>query len=101
MRFVSHMSGMRVLDIRTITGPNVYSHNPVLVMRLDLEELTEKETCEFPGFNDRLLALLPGLEEHHCALGRRGGFVERLKEGTYFSHTVEHVAIELTDFVGI
>jgi cyanophycin synthetase len=92
---------MQVLDIRTITGPNVYSHNPVLVMRLDLQELVEKDTCEFPGFNERLLAALPGLQEHHCARGRRGGFVERLKEGTYFSHTVEHVALELTDAAGI
>ena len=92
---------MQVLDIRTITGPNVYSHNPVLVMRLDLQELADRETCEFAGFNNRLLATLPGLMEHHCALGRRGGFVERLNDGTYFSHTVEHVALELTDAAGI
>ena len=92
---------MKILDIRKITGPNVYSHNPVLVMRLDLGELTEKDSHEVPGFNDRLLAALPGLEEHHCALGRRGGFVERLRTGTYFGHTVEHVALELTDAAGV
>ena len=92
---------MRILGIRTITGPNVYSHNPALVMRLDLQELAERETCEFGDFNDRLIALLPGLEEHHCALGRRGGFLERLRHGTYFSHTVEHIALELTDAAGM
>jgi cyanophycin synthetase len=64
-------------------------------MRLDLEELDEKETREFKGFNDRLLACLPGLDEHQCSLGRPGGFVQRLAEGTYFGHVVEHVAIEL------
>jgi cyanophycin synthetase len=36
-----------------------------------MEELAERETCEFGDFNDRLIALLPGLEEHHCGLGRR------------------------------
>lgn len=64
-------------------------------MRLDLSELDGKETREFKGFNDRLLANLPGLNEHQCSLGRPGGFVQRLEEGTYFGHAVEHVAIEL------
>jgi cyanophycin synthetase len=64
-------------------------------MRLDLEDLDEKETREFKGFNDRLLACLPGLNEHQCSFGRPGGFVQRLAEGTYFGHVVEHVAIEL------
>jgi cyanophycin synthetase len=91
---------MRIESIRTITGPNVYSHQPVIVMRLGLGELTEKESYEIPGFIDRLLECLPGLKEHHCAKGRPGGFVERLYEGTYFGHTVEHVALELTTLVG-
>jgi hypothetical protein len=30
---------MKILDTRTIPGPNVYSHQPVLVMKLDLEDL--------------------------------------------------------------
>ena len=64
-------------------------------MRLDLGELDGKETREFKGFNDRLLACLPGLNDHQCSLGRPGGLVERLEEGTYFGHVVEHVAIEL------
>ncbi|HVF91921.1 MAG TPA: cyanophycin synthetase [Blastocatellia bacterium] len=87
---------MKVIDFRTLPGPNVYSHEPMLVMRLDLEELTEKESYEIPGFIDRLLDLLPGLRNHHCSKGRPGGFVERLREGTYFGHTVEHAALELT-----
>jgi cyanophycin synthetase len=53
------------------------------------------------GFTDRLLALLPGLSEHHCGLGYPGGFVERLHGGTYFGHIVEHVAIELQNVVGV
>ena len=70
-------------------------------MTLDLEDLAGRESYEIPGFNERLLRLLPGLQEHHCGLGRRGGFVERLKGGTWFGHIVEHVALELTDAVGI
>jgi cyanophycin synthetase len=91
---------MRINSIRAISGPNIYSHNPVLVMNLDLEELAEKESYEVPGFADRLIDLLPGVRTHHCAKGRPGGFIERLVEGTYFGHIVEHVALELTDLAG-
>src|SRR5215208_6974180 len=86
---------MNIQSIRTLSGPNVYSHRPVLLMRLDLGDLYERESHEPPGFVGRLLALLPGLREHHCSKGYAGGFVERLHEGTYFGHTVEHVALEL------
>src|SRR3954465_9012297 len=92
---------MKILTIRTIPGPNVYSHQPVLVMKLNLEDLAGRESYDIPGFIDRLLARLPGVYEHYCGLGRPGGFVERLHGGTYFGHIVEHVALELTDPAGI
>src|SRR4051812_28034749 len=92
---------MKIEGIRTLAGPNVYTHRPALLLRLDLEDLAGRETREFEGFNERLLAALPGLSEHHCARGRPGGFVERLREGTYFGHTVEHVAIELSQLAGV
>jgi hypothetical protein len=91
---------MNIQGIRTLSGPNVYSHRPALLMRLDLGDLYEKESYEVPGFVERLLALLPGLREHHCSKGYAGGFVERLEEGTYFGHTVEHVALELAGLAG-
>ena len=92
---------MKIENIRAVSGPNVFSYRPVLVMRLDLEELFERESREFDGFNQRLLNLIPSLKTHHCALGRSGGFVTRLEEGTYFGHIVEHVALELTDLAGV
>src|SRR5688572_21127074 len=92
---------MNIREIRTLAGPNVYSHQPMLAMTLDLGHLDGRESCDLPGFVDRLLNLLPGLGEHHCGLGRPGGFVERLRGGTYFGHVVEHVALELTDAAGI
>jgi cyanophycin synthetase len=91
---------MRIERIRTLTGPNVYTYRPALLMRLDLEDLAERESRELAGFDERLLELLPGLHEHTCSKGRRGGFVERLREGTYFGHVVEHVALELTNPAG-
>ncbi|HKS29602.1 MAG TPA: cyanophycin synthetase [Pyrinomonadaceae bacterium] len=92
---------MRVDKIRTLPGPNIYTHKPVLVMTLLLEELTEKESFEIEGFIERLLKMLPGLYEHRCSRERAGGFVERLNEGTYFAHIVEHVALELSGLADV
>src|ERR1051325_3655823 len=92
---------MKIDSIRTLNGPNVYSHHPVLLMHLDLGELAERESREFKGFNERLLTILPGINNHHCSLGQPGGFVTRLEEGTYFGHIVEHVALALTELAGI
>ncbi|UOF91806.1 cyanophycin synthetase [Fodinisporobacter ferrooxydans] len=91
---------MRIAEIRSIPGPNIYIYKPVIVMRLHLEELTEKESIEFPGFIERLLEALPGVHNHHCAKGKPGGFIERLYGGTYFGHIVEHVCLELTEYAG-
>src|ERR1051325_1839036 len=92
---------MRVDKIRTLAGPNIYNHKPVLVMRLHLGRLAETESNQVPGFIERLMALLPGLLEHGCSKGRAGGFVERLVGGTYFGHIVEHVALELSELAGV
>jgi cyanophycin synthetase len=92
---------MRVGEIRALAGPNVYSHRPVLSMRLYLDDLAGRESREFSGFNELLLELLPGLAKHHCCMEREGGFAERLREGTYFGHIVEHIALELTELAGV
>ncbi|WP_437658506.1 cyanophycin synthetase [Sorangium sp. So ce1182] len=92
---------MRILTIRTLQGPNVFANWPVLRMTVDLEDLAETSSAEVPHFVDRLLALLPGLGEHHCSRGKPGGFVERLREGTYWGHIIEHVALQLSEPAGI
>lgn len=86
--------------MRTIAGPNVYHYQPVLILRIDLEEFTERESYEYAGLPERLLSECPGLYDHYCAMGRPGGFVERLYGGTYFGHIIEHVSLELLTQVG-
>ena len=86
---------MKVVRIRTLDGPNVFTHDPVVILTLDVAEFDGRETCEFPGLTETLLQVLPGLADHTCSRGYPGGFVERLLEGTYLGHVVEHVAIEL------
>lgn len=92
---------MRIETIRTLAGPNIYSHQPILIMKLELECLTDIESRDISGFNERLISLLPGLREHRCSRDRRGGFVEELWEGTSFAHITEHIALELSEAAGI
>jgi cyanophycin synthetase len=91
---------MKIESLRRLRGPNVYLSRPAVVARLRLDELAGRETSDVTGFTERLLRALPGLTEHHCAAGAPGGFVSRLREGTYFGHVTEHVCLELSQLIG-
>jgi len=91
---------MRLENLRHLSGPNVFTAKPVSLARVELDELTGKETTEYPGFASRLVAALPGLAGHHCAAGRPGGFLAAMARGTYFGHVTEHVALELSGLAG-
>jgi cyanophycin synthetase len=70
-------------------------------MLLDLEELTEKTSNQITGFYEGLVQVLPSLVEHHCSRGYRGGFLERVQEGTLMGHIIEHIALELQELAGM
>ncbi|WP_430780174.1 cyanophycin synthetase [Actinoplanes sp. G11-F43] len=91
---------MKIESLRRLRGPNVYLSRPAVVARLRLGDLTGVETADVTGFTERLLRALPGLAEHHCAAGTPGGFVSRLRGGTYFGHVAEHACIELSQLIG-
>ena len=91
---------MKVIERRVLRGPNVHARRPCLMAVIDLEDLDEVSSADRSGFTERLLSLLPSLVEHRCSRGHRGGFVERLEEGTYMAHIVEHVTLELQSLAG-
>jgi cyanophycin synthetase len=91
---------VRFMELRHVNGPNVFTRSPVSVARLELDELTGRETTDYPSLAGRLTGLLPGLAGHHCAAGRPGGFLAALERGTYFGHVTEHVALELSALAG-
>lgn len=91
---------MKVIFYRYFPGPNVHALRPVSEALVDLEERSEDRTDRIPDLPDRLVACLPGLSQHHCSRSHPGGFVERLHEGTYLGHVVEHVALELLTVAG-
>jgi len=91
---------MEIRKILTLRGPNLWSRYPVIEAWVDLKELKDSPSDSLPGFNDRLMAWLPTMIEHRCSIGERGGFFQRLRDGTYPAHILEHVAIELQTLAG-
>jgi cyanophycin synthetase len=88
---------MKILKIQALRGPNIWSINrkKLIQMRLDLEELEELPTNKIKGFRERIEALMPSLIEHRCSEGCRGGFFQRIDEGTWMGHVIEHIALEI------
>lgn len=85
---------MDILTANFFPGPNRHVLRPCLEVLVDLKQYAGSPSSSRPHFVENLLSLLPGLHEHHCSRGRRGGFEERLREGTFLGHVVEHVALE-------
>lgn len=92
---------IRFLRVSYLGGPNIWTYRPVLESWLDIGELEDYPSHLLPGLYERLTAWLPGLEEHQCGVGERGGFLQRLREGTWSGHILEHVVIELLNLAGV
>ncbi len=86
---------LRILETQVFRGPNYWSYDPCIRMLVDLGSLEHWPSNTLPGFTEALLEVLPGLADHSCSLGRPGGFLERLNDGTWVGHVAEHVALEL------
>ena len=92
---------IRLLRIQYLRGPNIWTYRPALEVWLDLGALEDYPSNRLPGLTERLTAWLPALREHHCGVGERGGFLQRLQEGTWCGHILEHVVIELLNLAGM
>jgi cyanophycin synthetase len=86
---------LTIVTSQVFRGPNYWSYEPCIRLLVDLGSLEDWPSNTIRGFNTKLLKLLPGVGEHSCSLGRRGGFRERMEDGTWLGHVAEHVAIEL------
>ncbi len=91
---------LAIIETRIYRGANIWSYEKAIHLVVDLGVLEDWPTDRLPRFTERLLELLPGLRNHSCSRGRKGGFVERLTEGTWLGHVSEHVALQLQQEVG-
>ena len=94
---------MKIIEIKTLRGPNYWSNyrKKLIVLKLDLENLEESPTNKIDGFSDRLEKLIPSMHKHRCSKDYAGGFFERVKEGTWMGHVIEHIALEIQSMAGM
>ncbi len=94
---------MKIIEIKTLRGPIYWSNfrRKLIVMKLDIEELENSPTSEIPGFLDRLKATFPTMASHRCSKNYEGGFFERVEEGTWMGHVIEHIALEIQTLAGM
>ncbi|MBY4895575.1 cyanophycin synthetase [Cupriavidus sp. AU9028] len=92
---------IEIFHVMSLRGPNMWTYGPVLEAWVDIGELEEYPSNLIPGFYERLSTWLPSLIEHRCSIGERGGFLQRLKEGTWPGHIMEHVTLELQSLAGL
>lgn len=84
-----------------LRGPNIWTYRPVIEAWVDIGALEDFPSNTIPGLYERLTAWLPTLIEHRCGIGERGGFLERLRTGTWSAHILEHVTLELQSLAGM
>ena len=94
---------MKIIEIKILRGPNYWSNyrNKLIAMKLDLEELEVRPTNKIDGFSERIEKLIPSMFQHRCSRGHEGGFFERVKEGTWMGHVIEHIALEIQTLAGM
>ena len=90
-----------IINVLSLRGPNIWTYRPVLEAWVDIHDLEDCPSDTIPGMYERLTAWLPGLIEHRCGIGERGGFLQRLRDGTWPAHIIEHVMIELQNLAGM
>lgn len=92
---------MKIIQKRIYEGQNIYSHKKCIRIDMDLEGYAETPSKDIPNFNFNLVKMIPELKTHRCGIDEEGGFVKRLKEGTYLAHICEHTIIALQNRLGI
>lgn len=92
---------INILRATYLRGPNIWTYRPVIEALVDIGALEDFPSNTLPGFVDRLKSWLPGMVEHRCSEGVRGGFFQRLDEGTWPAHILEHVTLELQTLAGM
>ncbi|MEI7594181.1 MAG: cyanophycin synthetase [Bacteroidota bacterium] len=92
---------LKIENTKILGGANYFSAGPIVLIRLNLQNFDEVFTNAIPGFFEKLSTQIPTLYEHHCSYGVKGGFFQRVTEGTLLGHVIEHVAIEFQTLAGM
>lgn len=91
---------IEVISGQFYPGPNRHTLYSAFEAVVYLGSYSATSTAHHAPFVASVMDILPGLRHHVCSLGRSGGFEERLRQGTYLGHVIEHVALEVLYLAG-
>ena len=92
---------LRIVESRVYRGGNIWSYDPAIHLVVDLGVLEGYPTDTLPGLHrPPRRAAAPASRTTPAPRASRGGFVERLREGTWLGHVAEHVALQLQQEAG-
>ncbi|MBK7353790.1 MAG: cyanophycin synthetase [Nitrosomonas sp.] len=100
-KYSNRQFDLKFLEIVHLNGPNRWTYYPVVEALVDIGALEDYPSHIIPGFYEHLVAWLPSLVEHRCSYEERGGFLQRVREGTWPCHILEHVTLELQNLAGM
>ena len=89
---------MKIMKVQTLHGPNYWSirHQKLIVLQLDLAELTEKRSDEIPDFYQGLIEVFPSLTSDRWIK-----FLQRAPAGLSLEKIVAQAALELQLLAGM
>lgn len=76
---------LTTVEQRFLRGPSLWSGNSCLVTVLDMGPLARALTTDFPGLDQRLLALFPALH----------AYAEPMRRGAFIAEMLGHIALAL------
>jgi cyanophycin synthetase len=92
---------IEIVSVKYLRGPNMWTYDPALEALIDIGELEDFPSNRIPGMAERIAAWLPTLDSHRCSYDVPGGFLRRLREGTWPAHIIEHVSLEFQELAGM
>ncbi len=89
---------IKILKVQTLRGPNYWSirHQKLIVLQLDLAELTQKRSDDIPDFYRGLMEVFPSLTSD-----RWNEFWQQVQEGIFLEKIIPQVALELQSLAGM
>ena len=94
------INSVKILSTKYLCGPNIWTYKPSLEVLIDIGEFENYPSNKIPHFYENLVKTLPHLSNDRCSYGRENGFLDRVKEGTYFAHILEHIVLHLQNYTG-
>ncbi|MBK8984260.1 MAG: hypothetical protein IPM38_18550 [Ignavibacteria bacterium] len=64
-------------------------------MKVDLGIAEYCPINKIESLAENLERFIPSLKNHFCRVGEPGGFLKRVREGTWMGHVIEHIEMEL------